>query len=250
MRGGVRRSKWLLVLSFAVLSSILAWACGGGGGEKPTATTAPAATGPAGKTPEAQGGGGQFSDLAAVFSKATFKVTYQESGGTAQGFSGTMTLYKKGDNAREDLDGTDSSGQQMNATLIIGTDQTYFCGEIPGIAESGACYSTPTQPGQGPADIIAGLETTLTDPSANVVPTSSRNIAGEDAKCYTVSSPDIEGEFDICLSSEGVPLYTRDTAAGVETSMEEATAFSRDVSDSDFEPLYPVRAMPSGAGNP
>ena len=97
--------------------------------------------------------------------------------------------------------------------------------------------------------MAAEFEKTLTDPTINVLSTSSRNIAGEDANCYTVSGPDIEGEAEMCLSSEGVPLFTKETAAGVETTME-ATDFSHDVSDSDFEPPYPVSALPSGTANP
>jgi hypothetical protein len=250
----MRRSKWLLVVSFVVISSVLAWACGGGGEEKPSGPTAPAATSPAGKTPtvgetpQAQAGGSEFTGLADKFGKATFKVTYQLSGGGATPSQGTMTWYKKGDNMRMDIAG-EVQGQQENVILIIRPDTSYYCTSAPEVGEGGTCFSAPSEAGQGVTQTAAELEKTLTDPSVDVLSTSSRNIAGEDAKCYTVSSPNIEGQAEMCLSGDGVPLSTKETAGGVETTME-ATDFSHDVSDSDFEPPYPVSAMPTGTETP
>jgi hypothetical protein len=243
-RGGMRRSRWLLVVSFVVISSVLAWACGGGGEEKPSGPTAPAATSPAGKTPEAQEGGGQFGDLAEKFGKATFKVTYQLSGGGAAATGGSMTWYKKGDNLRMDIGG-EVEGEQTSAILIVRPDTSYYCSEMPEMGEGGTCFSAPTETGQGAGEMVAELEATLTDPNVDIVSTSSRKIAGEDANCYTLRSPDIEGESEVCLSNEGVPLFTKETVEGAETTLE-ATDFSRDVSDSDFEPPYPVsEGLPS-----
>ena len=239
----MRRSRWLLVLSFVVISSLLAWACGGKEEEKPGAPTAPAATSPADKTPEAvetpqaQEGGGDFGDLAAKFGRATFKVTYQVSGGTGM-TEGSMTWYKKGDNLRIDFEG-EAEGQQMNTVFIMLPDKSYLCTEVPERGGGGSCFATTGATGQGAGEIAAELENTLTDPNVDIVSTSSRKIAGEDAKCYTVRSSEIEGESEICLSEEAVPLFTKETVEGAETSME-ATDFSRDVSDSDFEPPYPV----------
>jgi hypothetical protein len=244
-RDGMRRYRWFLVLSFVVISSLVAWACGGGGGEKPGTATPPAAASPAGNTPEAgatpsaEGGGGQFSDLRQKFENATFKAVYQiTSTGGGEDFSGSMTLYKKGDNLREDLE-AESGGETTSITFITTPDTSYVCSEDTQTGEPATCLSAPTEAGQGPGEIVADLETVLTDPNVDIVSTSSRNIAGEDATCYTLQSPDIEGNAEVCLNSEGVPLSTTSTAQGVETSAV-ATAFSRDVSDSDFEPPFPV----------
>jgi hypothetical protein len=235
----MRRSRWLLVVLFVVISSLLAWACGGGGKEEPGAATAPAATSPAGETPEAQGGGGQFGDLAGKFGKATFKVTYELTSGAGAGVTeGSMTWYKKGDNLRMDMSG-EFEGQQTSAIFIIRPDKSYFCTSVPEMGEAGSCFTTSGAEGEGVGEIATELEKTLTDPNVDVVSTSSRNIAGEDAKCYTVRSPDIEGEAEVCLNNEGVPLFTKETVGGEEMSLE-ATDFSRDVSDGDFEPPYPV----------
>jgi hypothetical protein len=240
----MRRSRWLLVVSFVVISSMLAWACGGGGKEEPGAATAPAATSPASKTPEAketpktQEGGGELAGLAEKFGKATFKVTYQLSGGGAGVTEGSLTWYKKGDNLRMDMTG-EAGGQQTSAIFIVRPDTSYYCSNGPEVSGGGSCFATPSDEGAGVGDTAAELEKTLTDPNLNIVSTSSRNIAGEDAKCYTVQSPDIEGEAELCMSSDGVPLFSKSTVEGAEMTME-ATDFSHDVSDDDFEPPYPV----------
>jgi hypothetical protein len=233
----MRRFKWFLIVSFVLTSSTLAWACGGGGGEKPSGPTAPAATSPAGKTPtvgetpQAQAGGGEFSSLADKFANATFKVTYQLSTGGATPTQGSITWYKKGDNLRMDIAGGILLGQQASSVLIIRPDTSYICTE-------GSCFTPPTITG-GYSVLVTQFETALTDPGVDVLSTSSRNIAGEDAKCYTVSGPNIQGQVEMCLSGEGVPLYAKQFAVGAETTME-ATEVSRDVSDSDFEPPYPL----------
>jgi hypothetical protein len=246
----MRRSRWLFLVAFVVISSMLAWACGGGGEEKPSGPTAPVATSPAGTTPtvgttpEAAAGGGEFSGVAEKFANSTFKVTYQLSGAGAGVTNGSMTWYKKGDSLRMDMSG-EMEGQQTSATFIMGSDKSYFCTSGAETGEAGFCFETTSAEGAGVGDMASELEKTLTDPNVNVVSTSSRNIAGEDAKCYTVQSPDIEGEAELCMSSDGVPLYSKSTEQGGEVTME-ATDFSHDVSDSDFEPPYPVsQEMPT-----
>jgi hypothetical protein len=241
----MRFSKWLVLLSLIVASSMLAWACGGGGDNKSPTQTSPAGpTAAAGETPQPgatpQASGGQFSGLSDKFAQANFKATFdvKSTGGTQGDFAGTMIMYKKGDLLREDFEST-SGGQTTTATYITTPDKSYVCSPGTQAGESDTCYSAPTQPGEGAGQIVADLETLLNGASLQVVSTSSRNIAGEDANCYTIRSSDLEGDADICLSKEAVPLYTKSTAQGSESTLE-ATAFSRDVSDSDFQPPYPV----------
>jgi hypothetical protein len=248
-RGHMRRSRWLLILSFVVMSSLLAWACGGGE-EKAGAPTAPAAASPGGKTPAAAetpgaGAGGEFSDLAHRFGESTFKVTYSlsGSGGTAA-TEGSMIWYKMGDNLRMDIAGQ-VAGQEASTIFIMRSDKSYLCSEAAGQGEGGSCFEMPSTAGQGVSDIVTELENTLNNPGLQVVSTSSRKIAGEDAKCYTVRSSDIEGEAELCMSGDGVPLFSKSTAQGQEMSLE-ATDFSHDVSESDFEPPYPVSEDTSG----
>jgi hypothetical protein len=236
------RSRWLLALSFVVVSSMLAWACGGGGGEKQGTATPPAATGPAGQTPQAggtaQAGASLFADVSARFAQATFKATYEiKSTGGPQDVSWTMTLCKKGDNWREDIE-TESDGKKSTSTYISTPAESYRCTPTqPGVTDT--CVAAPTLPGEGPSQAFADLQKTLTSPDVQVVSTSSRNIAGEDADCYTIHAAEFEGDAEICLSKDAVPLSSKSTAEGVESTLE-TIAFSRDVPDSDFQPPYPV----------
>ncbi len=250
----MRSAKLLTVVGIGVVFSVMAGACGGGGGGKTSGPTAPAATSQAGKTPtagvspQAQAGSSDLSGLAGKFASGTFKVTYQVSGFGAAGSQGTMIWYKKGDNLRMDMTGL-VPGQQGTTTMIMGSDTTYICTASPGVGTGGICLSSPSQAGQGAGQIASQLGKTLADPSLNVVSTSSRSIAGQDAKCYTVQSASITGQAEFCMSSDGAPLSVKETVQGSEMTME-ATDYSSNVSDSDFQPPYPVSAMPGGAGNP
>jgi hypothetical protein len=235
----MRRSGWLLIAVFVVVSSMLMWACGGGGDEEPGAATEPVATSPAGKTPESKGDTGQFKELASQFKNATFKVTYKVSGSaTREGVDGTMVWYKKGDNLRIDISGT-FQGEKMNAVLITRPDQSYLCTQTPETGEGGSCSATPGETGQGADQIIGGLEEALADPNVEIAGTESREIAGVGAKCFTMRSSGSAGESEVCLSNEGVPLLSKGALAQGEMVLE-ATDFGHDVSDSDFEPPYPV----------
>jgi hypothetical protein len=250
----MRRSGWLLIAAFVVVSSMLMWACGGGGNKEPGAATEPVATSPAGETPEVgmtpQTGGdaGQFKELASQFKNATFKVTYKVSGSaTREGVDGTMVWYKEGDNLRIDISGT-LQGQRMNAVVIARPDQSYLCTETPGVGEGGTCYLAPGGPSQGADQIISGLEKALADPNVQVLGTETREIAGQAARCFTMQTSGSAGESEVCLSNEGVPLLSKAALAQGDMVLE-ATDYGRDVSESDFEPPYPVsEAVPSPSG--
>jgi hypothetical protein len=239
----MRFPKWLVLLSLIVASSMLAWACGGGGDNKSPTQTSPAGpTAAAGETPQPAGTpqAGQFSGLSDKFAQANFKATFdvKSTGGTQGDFSGTLIMYKKGDLLREDFQ-SESAGTTTTATYITTPDKSYVCSPASQAGESDTCFAAATQAGEGAGQIVADLEKVLTDSSLEVVSTSTRNIAGEDADCYTIRSSGLDGEAEICLSKEAVPLYTKSTAQGAESTLE-ATAFSREVSDSDFQPPYPI----------
>jgi hypothetical protein len=253
----MRRYGWLLIAVLVVISSMLMWACGGGGDEKPGAATEPAATSPAGETPEARetaesggspeaattpetgGDAGKFVELASRFKNATFKATYQISTTVeTQGIEGTMIWYKKGDNLRMDFD-SEVEGQEMSAIIIVGPDESYICSDNPETGEGGSCFSTPAEPGQGVDQIVGGLEQTLADPNVEITGTESREIAGEATECFTMRSSESGDESEVCMSNDGVPLWSKTTADQGEVVLE-ATDFSPDVSDGDFEPPYPI----------
>jgi hypothetical protein len=247
----MRRSRWLLVVLFVVLSSVLAWACGGDEEDEPGATTAPATTSPAegtapaaetpeaGRTPQAQGDVGEFADLVGKFEKATFKATYQvSSSGTEQGFEGTLVYYKKGENLRMDVE-SEIAGEQSSAILISLPDKSYFCSEIPELGEGATCFETPAEVGTGIGETISGLYEELSNPDVEILSTEGREVAGQELDCFIVRSPEFEGESEVCTNEIGAPLATKVTS-GSEVITMEAIAFSVEVSDEDFEPPYPI----------
>ena len=238
----MRSSRWLLVALLLVFSAAVALACGGDGDE---GDGAPAATSPAGEAPEegdtseARDDGGDSVDLARKFGGATFKATYELSGsGLGELAEGTMTWYKKGDSSRIDIE-IEVGGEQMSTSIITRPDQSYFCTRIPAVADEGSCMEAPGEPAEGVGEVIGDLEGLLNDPEVDVESTGGRKIAGEDADCFTVDTFGLDGETEVCVSEDGVPLSMRTTMEGAEIQME-ATDFSDDVSDDDFEPPYPV----------
>jgi hypothetical protein len=241
---------------FVIVSSMLLWACGGGGNEEPGAATEPVATGPAemtavaGTTPKAQGDAGEFADLVGKFEKATFKVTYQVSGsGAQQSVEGTLTWYKKGQNLRMDFD-SGAEGQGTSATVISGPDQSYFCTQMPGLDAGGTCFPSPGAVGQGVGEIVGGLDEILANPDAEIVSGGNREVLGEKLDCFVIRSPDVEGETNVCLNKDGAPLASTVTSGGAVVTME-ASEFSHQVSDSDLEPPYPIgQAVPAAPGEP
>lgn len=238
----MRGFRWLLVGLLLVFSAGVAWACGGDGDE---GDGAPAATSPAGEAPEegdtseAREDGGDSVDLTRKFGGATFKATYELSGsGLGEVADGTMTWYKKGDSMRIDME-IEVEGEQFGTIIITRPDQSYFCTRIPALGDEGSCMEEPGEPAEGVGEVIGDLDDLLSDPEVDVESTGGRKIAGEDADCFAVSTFGLDGETEVCVSEDGVPLSMSTTVEGAEILME-ATDFSRDVSDDDFEPPYPV----------
>ena len=67
---------------------------------------------------------------------------------------------------------------------------------------------------------------------------SSESIAGTDANCFSGNDNGDVGKF--CFSDDGLMLLSENGSADGSSSSIKATSFSSDVSDSDFEPPYPV----------
>ena len=74
------------------------------------------------------------------------------------------------------------------------------------------------------------------------IDTFQETIAGESADCFSVSGS-FEGESgdaEWCFTDDGILLRFAGTFADEGEFRLDATAVSRDVSDADFEPPYPV----------
>lgn len=108
------------------------------------------------------------------------------------------------------------------------------------LAGSGTCFDSETSPIGGstpnPAELI--LEG-ITDETRmpGVSRSGSETILGIDTECYTYSGPD--GDSEACISDQGFMLRAEWSADGQSARLE-ATEFSDDVSDEDFEAPYPI----------
>ncbi len=249
---------WSL-LAFAAMAGALgfaAQACGGGEdeGEEPTATR-PSEGGQATQPSGDQGGGGDAGDLrdiAGNLEGATFKVTLAMSGDLAADVGeGEMTWYQKPPKTRFDLT-TRAEGQELSFVVINTPDASYVCTSFPGAG--GSCFSgegdTGGSPFAGFTDIVEGIDEEIKAGDVTVRTRTEREIAGIDAICWEIESPEGAGNF--CASESGIPLLIEVTSSEG-TFRLEATDVSEDVSDSDFEPPYEVTeggpfGLPGGDG--
>ena len=196
-----------------------------------TASTAPSAAASAAVSPAASGA--RLSDLLASSRTAQYKVTYKISGSGAQGFSTEQTWYFKPPRSRFDF-GMSQGGQTLTISFFSLPDGTFYCfnaGQAQCLKVSGV--SSPLD--QNP--LAVANRSLIENPSAfGATFSSSRNIAGQTASCYDVTSGAASAGFStgsFCYTSDGVPLLSQFSASGATWSME-ATNYSATVPDSDF----------------
>lgn len=234
------------VLAFVFITGLLVFAaCGGdddNNGGEPAATDAADGgdTTPAdGATPDDSSGDGgtDLDDLLASGEQVEVKVVYDFSGA---GLDGTMTLYSKPPSRSR----VDFSGADGDFTIITTAENTYLCSE-------GSCLASPA----GVASAGVPFLNFLTSPedlqglvgeSLGVdVDQSSATIAGEDATCFTAAGT-VAGETGsgtFCFADDGIMLRL-DASSGEGDFALNATSVDRSVSDSDFEPPFPVEEIP------
>lgn len=256
------RPLWLLLSPLLLSLLLVASACGGGGEEESPQATAPAretptAEAPAGETPEAretaapEDFSAELETLVQEWGLRSAKVSYQFSSVTeGEEYSGDVTLYWQPPTAWR----VDFSADGDEGIFIARENTVYFC-EI----ESGSCTSLNVPLIQAAPVPFFGLVTNFDRFSEYVlevvsglrIERSSRTIAGEDASCFIGTGETegrAEGEGELCFSDDGIPLLI-DTYYVAEDGTEstfrlEATSLERSVSDSDFEPPYPVIELP------
>jgi hypothetical protein len=256
------RHSWLFVLLSLLAALVLAVgvACGGdddddGNGEEPTATEGNGDNGDE-ETPDegdgdeetpSDGDGtedilGEIEDAASEYENATGVVTYTFSDDT--GDAGTWTVYTEGQNSRVDYDAGDGDPY----ISITTPEATYTCF---GAGDEALCYEGEGGVGSNP---FAGLFSSFASSEAIFgyldafggaeIDTSSQDIAGIDANCYSASG-DFTGEAGTvtwCFSDSGLlllALYDFDTG-GYEMR---ATEYSDTVPDDAFEPPYDVSTL-------
>ena len=246
--------RLLALLSIGLVAALLLMAaCGGGddeeeddgGDSQPTATEA--ADGgdetPAGSD-RSDDAAADLSALAENYEDFTGVISYTTTG-FADGSFTTMKIYKGESASRVDYESEGRTG-----TIITTQDALYLCGE-------GACIKYPT--GDASLDPTAGLTALISAesiaeifgdiPEGVDVEESSEEIAGVDATCYTYSGDIDETESGdesgaICVSESGLLLRLKFSGGGGGGQFE-ATEATDDVSDTDFEPPFPVTELPN-----
>lgn len=257
-----RLARWPFIAAGLAALLLIAAACGGGQGEEAGKTT-PSATGTpaaqetptatetaAAETPGAGDLAQELESLAKEWANKPAKVSYEfTSTSDGEEESGTMTVYWRPPDAWR-FDYSDEAG---GGSVIVSGGTTYFCDQ-----QEEQCLSMNTPISQVVPLPFVGFfadPTALSDYILEVVTgleinRSSRTIAGEDARCYSTAGT-IEGQTgqaEWCFTSDGILLLLSGSSSGPtgEGSFHlEATSVSRQVSDADLEPPYPVMELPS-----
>ena len=244
------RWRWVLIGLVILASALLlaATACGGdnGGNDKTGAdASATQAEGTPGASQMSEEVSKKLRDLGEEWAKASVKATFTYAMIDTDTTGSTMTLYWAPPKVRID---TFDETEGTNMIVISTPDKTYGCSQ-----EGGQCLAYP------PSSDVVNIDSFLTflDPAAieaelsgltgNVqIASSSEKVAGNDAIC--VSAEGNIGEqlsfIKFCFASNGLRLYQSwADAAGTSEWTLQATDIGT-VSDSDFEPPYPVSEAP------
>jgi len=255
-------AKYFLLL-VALLAGAVFFACGGddddeddgGNGSEPTAAET-TENGDGDGDEDADGDSGdtseELSDLAEQFGIVEVRVSYTFStSGAGEAFDGTMTFYSRPpDSWRMDLSSADGEFTMINTGGV-----SYLCSEEGG---QGSCFESPlTEAISVPFFNLfadpAQFETLIDEELSGAdVDRSEREIAGQDAICYSASGTvDGEtGEGEYCFREDGVLLFLQGSGDGTGSIMMEATEVSDTVEDSDLEPPYEILDLGDVPGLP
>jgi hypothetical protein len=250
------RMLTLVLTALSVLALVAFAACGGddddggdsGGDTSPTATRTADDNGGGGDDDGDDGNGSDdpFADLDKLtegLDTITGRISYRIT--DTDGSESSFTVYSDGTNTR--YDSVDDSGS--TSIFITTSDTSYTCD-----TESETCFSYGEgSPGGGINFFTAflgsgavGVYVAAARAAGVDIDTSSERHAGTDAQCFSWSDDADIGTGKMCFAEgNGVLLY-QETVDDDGTFKLEATEFSSSVSDSDFEPPYPVTTIPGG----
>jgi hypothetical protein len=190
---------------------------------------------------DGDGDGSTFSDFADEFGDQEMVVTYEFTS-SVDGSAGSFTIFwKPPDRWRFDV-----TSDEGTATFLQTPDGVYICSDD---GSGGGCFLSPGGASAVPFPFLSyftdptSLEGLLASAEGVDLDSSSDNIAGVDATCYSGSTE--EGSGQVCFGSDnGILLRIRgsDTTTGDFTM--EATSVETSVDDADLEPPYPVQEIP------
>jgi hypothetical protein len=255
------RQRWVLTGLVIVASALLlaATACGGDNGSNDKIgadASATPAEGTPGASPISEEVSTKLKDLGGEWAKASVKATYDITSRTGtETTNSTLVLYWAPSKVRADLTG-DIFGISTQTIVIFTPDKTYVCSQEGG----DQCLAHP--PTENVADVLpflsefdpAGVEAALSASAESLkLESSNEKVGDQDASCVKAEGS-IGGQDSIikwCFASNGLLLFESATdAAGTSEVTVQATDVGT-VSDSDFEPLYPVTEVtPSPTATP
>lgn len=241
------RWRWVLI-GLVILASALvlaATACGGdnGGNDKSGAdASATQAEGTPGASQMSEEVSKKLRDLAEEWAKTSVKATFTYAMIDTDTTKSPVTLYWAPPKVRMDVS---DETEGINVILISTPDKTYVCSQERG----DQCLAYPPSSDVGNIDSFlsswdpGAIEAELSGLTGNVqIASSSEKVAGNDASC--VSAEGNIGEqlsfIKFCFATNGLLLFESwADAAGTSEWTLQATDIGT-VSDSDFEPPYPV----------
>lgn len=200
----------------------------------------------------AETGGGDLRSLAAKWQETSATIRYEQKveGAQGQGPGGTVTLYWMPPDAWR----LDFEGQGTAATTISRGDTTFICGGAQGGGEP-SCFKTESTEGAPTGPLFFGDPRNITEnlPADAPVERTTTTIAGEEASCFSVTGGQggpAGGPSEWCFSQDGLLLRQRTSTEGQGAGSValEAIEISREVSESDFEPPFPVVEAPAPPG--
>ena len=240
-----------------LLLALLLAACGGGddddddGDGTPDATTAAsddngdstASPSPTVATDTSDDDGADVSELLAQFQESEFRVSYDITSTSAgQEFSGRMTWYRALDGRTRFEFDVEQEGQAFDVITIVTEEASYFCSAIAGAKtcfefsdDAPLALPDPSEPFVAQIENFGGFR--------NFGDVTSETIAGVEGRCVEVDEQAVTGQ--ICVSDVGLLLRADTQVPGGAFRME-LVDFEFDVSDSDFEPPFPVSSFPGG----
>lgn len=238
----MRTSRWLAIPVIAV--ALIATACGGdddsGEGDASSTTTGATSTTGAEATTAASGGSDDI-DLASIFDgfgTATFNITYQMEGDSdGEAMNGEWTWIQDNGGERTRFEAT-SDGDTV--VMITTPDQTIVCADGTCFDAGGAMGGAMPNIGDIFTEGIDEVQAETT--TATVTRIDGRTIAGTDTECVEFEDTAEGVKGTACYAEGGIPLLIDSTTADGTFRME-ATSYSPNVSDADFEAPFPVMSI-------
>ncbi len=253
------RKPWMILMALVAMLSLALVACGGDddddddngdGSPRPTATQSSGGNGNGNGNGGGNGGSGdaetdfraRANALEGKTFSATFQIRYEDSIDGIQ--DGTMRFAVDPEGGRFALF-IDASGDGglVRGAFIETPDASYICFDEP--PDDPGCIDLALLGGSG--GLFAGLfsgfnvQGLIADAAENagrVERIADRTINGRSAECYQFE--DVDGDGVACFDKQtGVVLFVQGEDSDGNFRLETAS-YSESVSDSDFEPPFPL----------